>query len=210
MTISITIIIVAVCVLVSYICFGNQELFQKLKHWPYAEVREKEWYRLISSGFIHGSWMHLLINMFVFWQFGEVVEARFRVEFGLLWGNLFYTLLFVVTVVLADIPSLLKHKDNVYYSAVGASGAVSGILFVNILFYPWNLLYLYAIIPIPGIIAGVLYLIYSSWASKNSRDNIDHDAHFYGALFGLLFTVMLKPTLFVDFINQLMHIPYFD
>jgi membrane associated rhomboid family serine protease len=210
MTISITIIIVAVCVLVSYICFGNQELFQKLKHWPYQEVREKEWYRLISSGFIHGSWMHLLINMFVFWQFGEVVEARFRLEFGLLWGNLFYTLLFVVTVVLADIPSLLKHKDNVYYSAVGASGAVSGILFVNILFYPWNLLYLYAIIPIPGIVAGVLYLIYSSWASKNSRDNIDHDAHFYGALFGLLFTVMLKPSLFIDFLNQLMHIPYFD
>ncbi len=210
MTISITIIIVAVCVLISYICFGNQELFHKLKHWPYAEVREKEWYRLISSGFIHGSWMHLLINMFVFWQFGEVVEARFRVEFGLLWGNLFYTLLFLVTIVLADIPSLLKHKDNVYYSAVGASGAVSGILFVNILFYPWNLLYLYAIIPIPGIVAGVLYLIYSSWASKNSRDNIDHDAHFYGALFGLLFTVMLKPSLFVDFINQLMHIPYFD
>jgi membrane associated rhomboid family serine protease len=210
MTISITIIIVAVCVLVSYICFGNQELFQKLKHWPYQEVREKEWYRLISSGFIHGSWMHLLINMFVFWQFGEVVEARFRIEFGLLWGNLFYTLLFVVTVVLADIPSLLKHKDNVYYSAVGASGAVSGILFVNILFYPWNLLYLYAIIPIPGIVAGVLYLIYSSWASKNSRDNIDHDAHFYGALFGLLFTVMLKPSLFIDFLNQLMHIPYFD
>lgn len=210
MTISITIIIVAVCVLVSYICFGNQELFQKLKHWPYAEVREKEWYRLISSGFIHGSWMHLLINMFVFWQFGEVVEARFRIEFGLLWGNLFYTLLFLVTIVLADIPSLLKHKDNVYYSAVGASGAVSGILFVNILFYPWNLLYLYAIIPIPGIVAGILYLAYSSWASKNSQDNIDHDAHLYGALFGFLFTVMLKPSLFVDFINQLMHIPYFD
>lgn len=205
---SITLILVIFCCLISYRCFNSPELFHKLKHWPYAEVQHKEWYRLFSSAFVHGSWIHLLINMFVLWQFGEYVEATFLQIFGEIMGRINYTLLFLVTAVLADIPTLLKHKDNPSYAAVGASGAVSGIVFVFILFQPWNMLYLYAIIPIPGIVAGALYLIYSSWASRNREDNIDHDAHFYGALFGIAFTILLKPELAVYFVERLTDLPF--
>lgn len=200
---SLTVILVIVCCIVSYLCFNNQVLFEKLKHWPYFEVRNKEYYRMLTSGFVHGSWIHLLINMFIFWQFGEAVEQYYQFLFGELIGRILFFFLFITTIIFADVPTLLKHKDNIHYSAVGASGAVSGIIFVSILFDPWQLLYLYGILPIPGIVAGVLYLIYSSWASKNSEDNIDHDAHFYGALFGMLFTILLKPSLFLHFIQAL-------
>lgn len=208
MTISVTIILVGVCVAISYLCFQNDQLFNKLKHWPYAVVHNKEYYRLISSGFVHGSWIHLLINMFVFWQFGEIVEAYYASIFGTGVGRIFYLLLFLITIVFADTSTLIKHKDNPHYAAVGASGAVSGIVFVYILFEPWNMLYLYMIIPIPGIVAGIAYLVYSSWAAKNSRDNIDHDAHFYGALFGILFTIALKPSLAVNFFYKLIELPF--
>lgn len=200
---SLTVILLIVCVIVSYLCFNNQALFEKLKHWPYFEVRNKEYHRMLTSGFVHGSWLHLIINMFIFWQFGEAVEMYYQFLFGELAGRILYFFLFIATIIFADVPTLLKHKDNIHYSAVGASGAVSGIIFVSILFDPWQLLYLYGILPIPGIVAGVLYLIYSSWASKNSQDNIDHDAHFYGALFGMLFTILLKPSLFLHFIQAL-------
>lgn len=200
---SLTVILLIVCVIVSYLCFNNQVLFEKLKHWPYFEVRNKEYYRVLTSGFVHGSWLHLIINMFIFWQFGEAVEKYYQLLFGEHVGRILYFFLFIATIIFADVPTLLKHKDNVHYSAVGASGAVSGIIFVSILFDPWQLLYLYGILPIPGIVAGILYLIYSSWASKNSQDNIDHDAHFYGALFGMLFTILLKPSLFLHFIQAL-------
>jgi membrane associated rhomboid family serine protease len=206
---SITIILLLVCVIVSYMAFQNQTLFDKLKHWPYVESRTGEYYRMITSGFIHGSWFHLLINMFIFYEFGRVVESYFEYSFGLGMGRLLFFLLFMLTIIAADLPTFYKHKDNVYYASVGASGAVSGIIFVYILLDPWKLLYLYAIIPIPGIIAGILYLVYSSWASKNSKDFIDHDAHFFGAIFGMLFTIALQPSLIIHFIGKLINIPYF-
>lgn len=206
---SMTLIFILLCGILSYICFNNAELFHKLKHWPYAVFRYREHYRLISSGFIHGSWLHLLINMFVLYMFGEAVEWRYKLIFGDHMGRMYFALLFLATVILADIPSLIKHKDNPYYSAVGASGAVSGIVFTFILFQPWELLYLYGIIPVPGIIMGIAYLWYSSWASKHSRDNIDHDAHFYGALFGIIITIILHPPMLVHFLKELTYIPYF-
>jgi membrane associated rhomboid family serine protease len=205
---SITLIFILICVGVSYICFNNAELFHKLKHWPYAEVGNQEYYRLLSSGFVHGGWMHLLINVFVLYMFGGVVESHFNFHFGAIGGALNFSILFLATIVLADIPSMLKHRNNPSYAAVGASGAVSGIVFAYILFEPWNLLYLYGIIPIPGIVAGILYLVYSSWASKNSKDNIDHDAHLYGALWGMVITIIFRPAFFVEFLEKLKHIPY--
>jgi len=205
---SVTLIIIIFTCLVSYQAFKSPELFHKLKHWPYAETHEKQYYRLISSGFVHGSWIHLLINMFVFYQFGEIVEQIFIINFGQIAGTVNFLFLFLATIVFADIPTLLKHRDNPAYAAVGASGGVSGIVFVYILFEPWKMLYLYAIIPIPGIVAGLLYLGYSSWASKNSQDNIDHDAHFFGALVGIAIALLLKPAFALVFIEKIQILPF--
>ncbi len=173
-------------------------------HYPYQEVRDKSYYRFISSGFVHGSWLHLGINMFVLWSFGEYIEKVYVAFFGDMMGRVLYIAMYLATIVFADIPTFLKHRNNPGYRSLGASGAVSGIVFISILLSPWSLIYVY-FIPVPGIVAGVAYLIYSSWASKNSQDLIDHDAHFYGALFGMLFTIALKPALFSNFIDRLVN-----
>lgn len=145
----------------------------------------------------------MLINMFVLWSFGEIVEYHFKQFFGTTMGSVYYVLVYLATIVCASVPTYFSKRHDSQYMAVGASGGVSGIVFIFILFYPWEMLYLYAIIPIPGIIAGVLYLWYSSYASKNVRDRIDHEAHFYGALFGVVFMLLLKPSLASNFIRSL-------
>jgi len=203
MELGITELLLAIIGLVSYSAFSRPLLIQQFKHWPYAEARNKEWYRLITAGFLHAGWLHLLINGFVLWMFGSYVEHVFIMLFGRVMGSVNFLLLFLLTVVAANIPSYQRYKDFPAFSAIGASGAVSGIVFVFILFNPWQMLYLYGILPIPGIVAGILYLYYSSWASRNSMDNIDHSAHFYGAIFGVLFTVAIKPSLFMEFLDRL-------
>lgn len=202
---SITLILVIVTCLISYQAFRNQGMFEKLKHTPYLVHRQKEYYRFLSSGFVHADWMHLIINMYVLYQFGEIVEDRFVTHFGPLMGRLDFLVLYLLTLLLSDFPSYLKHKDNPHFSSVGASGAISGIIFVFVLFQPWSMLLLFFIIPIPAIVAAVLYLVYSSWASYHSKDFINHDAHFYGAIFGLLIALAMWPSLFQLFWDRLIH-----
>lgn len=199
---SITLIIVIITCIVSYIAFNNRSLFDSLKHHPYTENREGQWYRFISSGFVHGSFFHLLINMYVLYEFGQYVEQMYVHLLGDVWGRSAYLLMYLGTIAIADIPTYIKHKDNPGYASIGASGGVSGILFTFILFSPWSMLGLYFIIPVPAIIFGVLYLIYSSWASKNQNDMIDHDAHFFGALTGMIITIALAPSVFTSFISK--------
>lgn len=202
---SLTIIICIITGLISYRCFEDRALFDKLKHHPYSEVHNKEWYRMLTCGFVHGDMTHLLINLFVLWQFGEGIERDFGRYFGPTLGPINYLLLYFLTIIAAGIPSLIKHKDNRHYAAVGASGGVSGILFVFILFDPWAMLLLYLVIPVPGIVAGIGYLVYSSWADKRGGGRIAHDAHLYGALFGFLFAIALKPSFFTSFIERLIN-----
>ena len=202
---SLTLIIIIITSLISYQALNNREVFIKLQHHPYSEQRNKEYYRLLTSGFVHGSWMHLIINMFVLYQFGEYVEKRFILEFGETFGRLNYLILYLLTIVFADIPTYLKHRNNPGFASIGASGAVSGILFVFVLFLPWNMLLLFFIIPVPAIIAAIGYLVYSSWASNNTQDHIDHEAHFYGAIFGLGFAVLLEPRWISLFIDKLIY-----
>lgn len=201
---SITLIIIIVTGLISYKAFNDQNTFHTLKHYPVAEYQNKEWYRMLSSGFVHGSWLHLLINLYVLYIFGTQVESIYLGLFGELKGRLLYLVMYLLTIVIADLPTYFKHKNNPHYAAIGASGAVSGVAFNFILFYPWSTLYFYGIVPFPAIIGGVAYLAYSSWASKKSRDNIDHSAHFYGAIFGVLFTIALQPKVITIFIDQFM------
>ena len=200
---SLTLIIIILTSLISYKCFEDRTRFGNLLHSPYQEKRSNQYYRLLTSGFLHGSFVHLFINMFVLWNFGEYIEYSFINIFGDLMGRLNYLLLYLLTVIFANVPTYFMHKDNVHFSSVGASGAVSGLVFVFILFRPWAELELFFFIPFRAIILGVLYLGYSSWAAKNGNDRIDHVAHFAGAIFGLLFTIVLEPELFTRFLTRL-------
>ena len=205
----ITKIISVVVFLVSIQAFNNPAFFEKYKHSPYRVYHFKEYYRLVTSGFLHGSWVHLLVNLFVFWQFGDFVENFiFYSIFGKTIGAILYALLVLLSVVAGNIPSTLKYKNSPNYGSIGLSGAVSAILFSYVLVNPWSKIYLYAIIPIYTIVAAVLYLVYSQWASKNSRDNIDHSAHFYGAVFGLVYTIAVYPKIFLYFIDRLKELPF--
>lgn len=205
MGISITLIIIIITAIISWQALENRNRLQLLKHYPYQEARTGEWYRFLSSGFVHGSFLHLALNMYVLYIFGEYVEQYFVIRIGGTWGRILYLLFYLAAIIVADIPTYLKHRNNPGFASVGASGAVSGILFIFIMIRPWEILYLFFILPIPAIIAGIGYLVYSSWASNNRQDHIDHMAHFYGALFGIVFALLALPGIGADFISQLIH-----
>jgi membrane associated rhomboid family serine protease len=200
---SLTLILIIVTVLISWPAFSNLDMFYKLMHHPYQEVRKKEYYRFLTSVFLHGSMTHLLVNMFVLYQFGTAVEQYFVLHFGEGLGRFNYLMLYLLSGIFGDVPTYFKHKDNYGFSSVGASGAVSGIMLAYVIFNPWSMLLLFFIIPMPAFVAAILYLVYSSWASKKGGERIDHEAHFWGAVFGFCFTIALKPALFSSFIGQL-------
>lgn len=192
----------------SYLGFQQPAFLHQFKHWPYMEKHEGEWYRFVSSGFLHGGWLHLLINMFVFWQFGMIVESAYESFFGPTMGKVWYIVLYITTIVVADLSTYMKHKENYGFSSIGASGAVSGILFIYILMMPWNTLYLWGIIPIPALLVGVGYLWYSHHAAGQAGSRIDHDAHFYGAVYGIVFTLILKPEMALHFWQAVQNVPW--
>jgi membrane associated rhomboid family serine protease len=178
-------------------------LFDKFKFNAYMVYHRKEWWRMFSSGLIHADWMHLIFNMLTLYFFGDYVEQYFRLYFGKI-GVLYYLLLYVIALGASSIHDLIKYKNQHYYNAVGASGAVSAVLFASILFDPRISIYLFFIpIPIPGFIFGPLYLLYSQYMSKKNMDNIGHNAHFWGAVFGFMFPLFFNPILFKVFINQI-------
>lgn len=201
---SFTLVIIIVTALVSFAAFNNDDLRNKLILWPRRMDNPAEYYRFITSGFIHSDMTHLFFNMFTLYFFGRNAEYWFNV----IGRPALYPLLYLVTIVAASIPSYLKHKNNPYYSALGASGGVSAILFCTVYIAPWTTIYVW-FIPIPAIIAGVLYLVYSAYMAKQERDNIGHDAHFWGAVFGFVFTFIFDPTHGRFFLEQLMQ-PQFN
>ena len=203
MSINITLIIIIVTVIVSLRAFSDKATFDKLKFNAYAINNYREWFRFFTHALIHADWMHLLVNMFVLYSFGALVEDYYAFYFGP--KAIFYFLtLYIGSVIVSSIPSYEKNKNNIYYNAVGASGAVSAILFASILFYPTGKIMLILLpVPIPSFVFGALYLIYSAYMSKKNIDNVGHDAHFYGAIFGFVFTILLKPKLFMIFISQI-------
>ena len=203
-----TIFIIIVTSLISIVAFGNRELFEKLQLNPYKVYHKKEWYRLISHGFLHADWVHLIINMIVLLSFGSAVENIFKqlAANGIIKSPvLVFVLLYFISMISATLTSVVKQKNNAWYNSVGASGAVSAIIFTSIFFQPLARLYLYAVIPIPGIVFGVLYLGYSHYMSKKGGDNINHDAHFIGAVVGFIFPLFLDPSLIQVFFNQLLN-----
>jgi membrane associated rhomboid family serine protease len=195
-------LIIATC-LISFAGLQNETFFNKLAHSPYDEATRNEKYRLLSGGFLHADFWHLFINMFVLHNFGGIVEYKFQEIYGESIGKVVFLLFYLLMIILANLPSYNKHKSNYSYRAIGASGAVASVLFSFIIFYPLEKLQLYLFIPIPAIIFGILYLWYEKWADGKGGSNIGHDAHFYGAVAGTLFTIFMKPSLLMDFVHQI-------
>ena len=200
---SVTIFIILITVVVSVLAFSNRELFRRLVFNAYDIKHFKNTYRFLSYALIHGDWIHLLVNMMVLYSFGRIVEQYYGFYFGLK-GVLYYLMLYVGGTALSTLPSYGKHKDDFSYTAVGASGAVSAVVFASIIFDPLNKIYIFLIpIGIPAIIFGILYLVYSWYMGKKNIDNIGHDAHFWGAIFGFVFTILLKPVLLIQLFSIL-------
>jgi membrane associated rhomboid family serine protease len=198
-----TLFFIAITALISILAFNNEELFDKMKFNAYIMVRRKEWFRLFSHGLVHANWNHLIFNMISLYFFGDLVEKSFRAIFDAK-GPVLYVLMYILALAIASIPSILKHKDDHWYSSVGASGAVSAVIFSSILFDPFIGIYIFFIpIPIPGIIFGPLYLAYSQYMNKKGLDNIGHDAHFWGAVFGFFFPILFNYKLIFYFFSQL-------
>lgn len=178
------------------------EWFDKFKFNANAVAEHGQIYRLFSYGFIHANWMHLIFNMLVLYFFGGLVEVTFKVTFGM-FGGLIYLSFYIIGIGASSIHDLLKYKNQPYYNAVGASGAVSAVLYAAILFNPGMTLRLYFAIPITAWVFGILYLAYSVYMARKGADNIGHYAHFWGAVFGFVVPILLHPEFLVSFYNIL-------
>ncbi len=201
----ITILIVIVTAIVSIICFSREDLFAKFDFAPYYIIQRKEWYRFISHGFVHADWVHLIVNMLVFFSFGVHVESIFKSleHAGMLFSApLAYLILYFGGMIVATLSTFFKHREDPNYASVGASGAVSAVLFTSIFFSPLDKILFYGVIPMPGFVFGILYLAYSTYMGRSGRGNVNHDAHLWGAVFGFVFPLFINPHLFQNFINQ--------
>jgi membrane associated rhomboid family serine protease len=197
-----TIILIAITVAVSYAAFNSPKLMGELQFNASKIIHKHEYHRLITHAFVHANWEHLLVNMIVLFSFGRADEMYFRYNFG---NNhiLYFFLLYFGGILASNIYALIKHRNNYFYNAIGASGAVASVLFTAIFFDPWNKIYFFGILPIPGIIFAGLYLFYSYQMSMKQSDNVAHDAHFLGALFGFIFPILINSALFEIFIDKL-------
>ena len=200
----VTLIIILVTAAVSILCFTgkldiNALIFNASKVW-----HGKQWYRMLTYGRVHGGWGHLFFNMLTLYFFGSVVEQYFGLAFGNTLGIVLYVVLYVSAIAVSTVGDLIKYRNSPGYNAVGASGAVSAVLFASILFEPKMGIYIYLIpIPVPGYIFAPLYLLYCWYMAKRNMDNIGHTAHFWGAVYGLVFPLIFRPDIFHHFLSQL-------
>jgi membrane associated rhomboid family serine protease len=198
----ITLTIIIVTCIITLAGFRNGKVVDELIFWPPAINKNHQYYRFITCGLIHADYMHLIFNMLTLYFFGTFMEAHYQGELGL--QKWYYLALYIGALIVSNIPTYLKHRNDYNYRSLGASGAVSAVLFAFILLYPWQRI-IVLVFPVPAIVYGVLFLIYSAYMSKKGGDNVNHDAHFYGALFGILFTIFVSPDVAGDFWNKLIH-----
>ncbi len=193
-----TILIIIITAFISIAAFNNKNIFVKLQFNPYQVYHRKQLYRLVSHGFIHANWTHLIFNMLSFFFFATYVEQMFH-------SSLIFLIFYLSAIIIASSTTLVKQKDNHWYNSVGASGGVSAIVFASILFEPFSKIIILPIpIPIPAILYGIIFLGYSHYMSKRETDNINHDAHFLGAVYGLIFPVLLNPTILQSFWHKIL------
>ena len=197
-----TVTLIIITVAISLLAFSNQAVMNRLIFWPPA-MQRGQYDRFITHGFIHADGAHLLFNMITLFFFGNIIESFYR--------QFFYDMGFVLFslggLIVAILPSYLKHRHDVHWASLGASGAVSAVLFAYILFQPWNLIFVF-FIPVPAIIFAVLYVAYSIWSGKRGNSNINHSAHLWGAAYGVVVTILLEPRVIPHFLNQLTRLPF--
>ncbi|MCW3112394.1 MAG: Rhomboid family protein [Segetibacter sp.] len=205
---SITLIIIIITCVISFTAFSNQKITDRLIFYPPAVTNDKQWYRFFSCALIHADTTHLIFNMFSFYSFGEFVEGYFSEIFGSL-GPVLYIALYVISQFLCLIPTYVKHKEDYYYRSLGASGAVSAIIFAGIFLFPLQRLGLLFIpIPIPGFIFGFIYLGITAYLDRKGAGGINHSAHLFGALAGIGLLIVFgyafsDQDLFQNFIQQI-------
>lgn len=199
-----TLIIILITVVASLIAFSNETIMRKWMFNPYLVYKNNEWWRFFTSGLIHADFLHLGLNMLVLFSFGQAVEYYFDEIFNDM-GGYYYLLLYLGGLLISSAPTYNKQKQNYLYNSLGASGAVSAVLFAAIMLNPWNRIYIMGVLPLPGILFGPLYLYLEYRMGQRGGDNINHDAHFWGAVFGFLFPIMLKPKLALMFFDVLIH-----
>jgi membrane associated rhomboid family serine protease len=190
-------ILIATCV-VSFLAFKNEKLINDMILWPPAISRGKQYYRLLSYGFIHADGMHLLFNMITLYFFGRYIETFMVGYIGMVGFLMFYLSAIVVSI----LPTYLKNANNAAYRSLGASGAVSAVLFAFVLLNPWSTIIIF-VIPCPAIVYAVIYIGYSIYMDRQGSDNINHSAHLWGAAYGVLFTLAMEPRVFGSFLSQL-------
>ena len=198
---SITLILICITVAVSFYTFNKYELQGRLMMNPYLIKTKSQYYRFLSSGFIHKDHMHLLWNMFSFYFFGTAVERDLESLFGEA-GAYYFIALYISAIVISDVPTYFKNRNNPKYNSLGASGGVGSVIFVFIILEPLQSICLYFALCMPGFIFGAGYMIYTYYQGRKSKDNINHDAHLYGALYGLLFCALVYPTSLLLFYEQ--------
>ena len=195
-----TLILIAVTVLVTWLAFNNPRLLDRLILWPPAIDRKHQYDRLLTHGFVHADWQHLLFNMITLYFFGRAVEQVFVNYIGPVGFVLFY----LSAILVAILPTYLRHRHDPRYRSLGASGAVSAVLFAYILVAPWSLIFVF-FLPVPAILYAVFYIGYSVWMDRQGTDNVNHSAHLWGAGYGVLFTVMMEPRVAGFFLDRLLH-----
>ncbi|HCL84370.1 MAG TPA: rhomboid family intramembrane serine protease [Chitinophagaceae bacterium] len=202
---NITLSIIIITSVISLAGFRNGKVVDDLIFWPPAINKKYQYYRFITCGLIHADYIHLIFNMLTLYFFGTIMEVYYQGQLGL--QKYYYLALYIGALIVSNIPTYLKHRNDYDYRSLGASGAVSAVLFAFILLRPWQQI-IVLVFPVPAIIYGGLFLFYSAYMSRKGGDHINHDAHFYGALFGVLFTIAIRPGVLDIFMNELKH-PHF-
>jgi membrane associated rhomboid family serine protease len=194
----ITYVLIAVTVLVSWQAFEKRRLYERLVLWPPGVERLRQYDRLLTHGFVHADWMHLLFNMITLYFFGRAVES----VFSQLVGPVVFAFFYLSAIVVAILPSYLRHRKDTGYVSLGASGAVSAVLFAFVLVSPWSWIIVF-VIPVPAVVYAIAYVGYSYWMDKRGGDNINHSAHLSGAIYGLLFMLLMEPRMGLSFLQKL-------
>ncbi|MCC4592888.1 rhomboid family intramembrane serine protease [Xanthomonas campestris pv. cannae] len=197
----VNLILIVLTVLVSWAAFNNRRLLDRLILWPPAIDRHKQYDRLVTYGFIHADFPHLLFNMVTLYFFGGPIEVLMERHTG---NMLVYPLFYLSALVVSILPSYLKNQKNPNYMSLGASGAVSAVLFAFILMAPWTGIFFFFIpIPIPAVLYAVFYVGYSIWMDRRGGDNVNHSAHLAGAAFGVMFLLIMEPSVLQHFLDEL-------
>jgi len=204
MDLSLTTLLIGITALSSIFAFNRPTLLDRWMFIPYRIKQRNQWDRFILSGFIHKDYMHLIFNMLTFYFFGGVVERFFKFQFGLELGGLIFLGFYLAAIVVADIPTYLKERGNNYYQALGASGGTSATVFASIILVPLSDICLFGLLCLPGFLLGGFFLIYSYVKGQQGQDNINHDAHLYGAIFGILCILLLSPSSAGMFLDQIL------